>query len=157
MFRKSNFATLLVAVSIFTVTSLGIVNAQSENETLEEKTGVPINKFVKNPVEAANQIATNYFEAIKQEKDKNGAALTKFEIVNTDVSNPEDIIVSVNTSYEDGLSNLPSVDYHIMKNGDSYQIKKQICVFDMDINSPTYRTVKVCKFGEIGDALSITL
>ncbi|WP_133257555.1 hypothetical protein [Paenibacillus montanisoli] len=141
LIRSDKFATLLVVILLITITSIGVASAQSSNKSLEEMTSMSLQDFEKAPIESAKVIINDYLTEIMQQKDSDGVALINYSIVNTDASDLNDIQVSVKLTYASRLD-LPPVEYHVVRKGESYQVKKQFCAFDMIPDSPTRGTVR---------------
>jgi hypothetical protein len=146
VFRNGMFASFLVGtLLVMCVSIVGMASAGGlSSSSLEEKTGKSVREFEKNPEEAATSIVTDYFTAIMKLSDSKGAPLNSFKIVKTDSSNPNDIRVSVILKYQDHQE-WPALDYSIIKVDDTYQVQKQICVFDSIPESPTKGIAKCSK------------
>jgi hypothetical protein len=61
-----------------------------------------------------------------------------------DTSDPTEIKVSVVLKYKDD-DTLPPVDYSVVRVKNTYQVQKQVCVFDSIPNSPTKGTAQCSK------------
>ncbi|MGG0823626.1 hypothetical protein ABE099_12160 [Paenibacillus turicensis] len=107
-------------------------------------TSKPIQAVEQNALEMSKLIIHDYFTAIQAKGNAEGAALEHFSIGKVDVSNPDEIIVEVTLKYVN-YEVWPPVNYSIIRIDDTYQVQKQICVYDGDPDSPTRGTVSVNK------------
>jgi hypothetical protein len=145
MRQSSKFASILTV--LFLVTCAGIVSAAGlqDNRSLEEKTSRPIQEVQQqNLEESAKSIVQDYFNSIIKEPAVGWTPLATFSLGRVDTSDPTEIKVSVVLKYKDD-DELPPVDYSVVRVKNTYQVQKQVCVFDSIPNSPTKGTAQCSK------------
>jgi hypothetical protein len=151
MFQKK--LPFLLTLTLFLLCA-GIVSVNADKlitpQTLEVATSKPIQAVEQNPLKMSKLIIHDYFTAIQAKGNSEGAALERFSIGKVDVSNRDEILVEVTLKYVD-YEAWPPVNYSIIKINDTYQVQKQICVYDGDPDSPTRGTVSVNKLYTIND------
>lgn len=98
----------------------------------------------------AIKVAENYFKNIVKESadGKNGTPLIDFRIVSVDQSNPESIILYVETIFKDS-EKLPAAPYKIVKENGEFKVKYEPIIYNMIPGSLDYGTVSVGNVNEI--------
>lgn len=144
MRHTSKFVSILTL--LFLVTCAGIVSAAElqDKSSLEEKTSRPIQEVQQNLEESAKGIVQDYFNSIIKEPAVGWTPLATFSLGRVDTSDPTEIKVAVVLKYKDD-DTLPPVDYSVIRVKNTYQVQKQVCVFNSIPNSPTNGTAKCSK------------
>ncbi|MBD3921585.1 hypothetical protein H8B09_22645 [Paenibacillus sp. PR3] len=133
---------LFIALAVVLCSGYSFPNAYGNTNSLEEKTSRSVDEFQQNPHETAQLIFNDYFTEIMKTGNRDGVPLAGFTIQNLDISSPDRATASVELKYDDDFGPLPSVEYSVVRINDRYQVLKQVCVYDMDIQSSKYGTVR---------------
>jgi hypothetical protein len=147
MRRSSKFASILVAVLFVVCAGIASAAGLKDDRSLEEITSRPIQDVKQlNLEETAKGIVQDYFTAIIKEGDTGGVTpLVAFSLGRVDTSDPSEIKVSVTLKYKEEGMELPPVDYSVVRVKDTYQVQKQVCIFDAIPDSPTKGTAHCSK------------